>query len=1063
MRGVTRILSRFWGIVFTMALLCYVQPTRLLAQGSATGSVIGTIADATGAVVPGVSITLRNTQTNETRTATAGSSGNYEFLNVPIGLYKITAERSGFSKIESSEIEVTVQNASIVNLSLRVGSTQETVTVDARAEVLNTADATLGGLVDNKKVTELPLNGRSFVDLVVLQPGATPIITTGGGRVSATRNDGGFINGTDDFYNDFTIDGGDFNDIDVPGSGINKALIGTGVPPDAIAEFRVITAAADAEFGTLAGAHINVVTKSGTNQFHGTGWEFFRNQSMDARNFYDLAKLPFTLNQFGGVVGGPVKKDKNFFFGSYEGYRQTLQTTVVPVVPTPLLLNAVPGGPAFGNLQQLMKAFYPAPDPGYSATALVAPVHVVENQGNDRDSYILRDDAHIGDKNTISGRLVSNHATGTPGVILSTGLQGGNNGFGWQTFNPQLTYTTLISSSMVNEARFTYNRTALSVDFDAPPSAVTALGYSPNALSATSVPTIAFSGTGLTNIGWGTSPQGRHVNVFEWTDTLTKTIGRFTIKTGFSAFRYQPNIVGSDTPKPSITFSGFGPPFDTSANGITTGKFLSQTQTFNVNPLNSSARYPRYSLFAGFEQNDWRATRDLTLTFGLRYEINTIPTEKYGSQRNLYALDGSGNPSDNIPITLVPGPGIANVALLQPSVAHLPYANTHEAEFEPRFGLAWKPFGSKRLVVRGGYGLYYQRPDLYAYSLGTSNPPVSIPTSLTNQVFGTIANPANFLTTNKSISVYDPTNKAISVQSYDLNLQYQTDPNGFVQVGYSGSHTVHYNITTTPNYGSAFTGVRPNTGFLAITETEDIGNAHYNSLQAQYNHRYGHGLTAQVSYTYSKDIGLAEAGTTPTNLFNFSLDRGLLDSDIRQNFVISTAYELPWGKGKQMLTSGIWSRILGNWAVSGVSILHTGMPFSVLAGSDVNKDGNTTDRASILPGQSLSSIYSRGGNKAQFLVPEAQALNVILSPATGGLLGRNVFTGPAFFNIDFGLQKNILVTEHDYFEFRAEFFNILNHTNFSNPTNTLTSPVFGQILSTVSNSRQVQLGLKFYF
>jgi hypothetical protein len=899
--------------------------------------------------------------------------------------------------------------------------------------------------------------------LVVLQPGATPIITTGGGRVSPTRDDGGFINGTDDFYNDFTIDGGDYNDIDVPGSGINKALIGTGVPPDAIAEFKVITAAADAEFGTVAGAHINVVTKSGTNEFHGTAWEFFRNQSLDARNFFDVTKLPFTLNQFGGVIGGPVKKDKNFFFGSYEGYRQTLETTFVPVVPTPRLLSAVPGGPAFGNLQQLMQAFYPQPDSGYSFTALVAPVHVVQNQDNNRDSFIVRDDAHLDEKDTISSRMVYNHATGSPGVILSTGLQGGNNGFGWQALNPQVTYTRLISNTTVNEARFTFNRTALSVSFDSPPSGATALGYSPNALSATSVPSIAFSGTGLTNIGWSASPQGRHVNVFEWTDTLTKTTGRFTIKAGFSAFRYQPNIFGSDTPKPSVTFVGFGAPFDTAANGITTGKFLSQTQTFNVQPLNSSARYPRYSLFAGFEQTTFQVRPDLTLTFGLRYEINTIPTEKYGVQRNLYGLNGSGTPSADVPITLVPSSAIANTVLLQPSAANLPYAETHTTEFEPRVGFSWRPFNSKRLVVRGGYGLYYQRPDLYAYSLGTSNPPVSIPTTLTNQVFGTIANPANFLTTNKSISVYDPTNKAISVQSYDLNVQFQTDANGFIQVGYSGSHTVHYNIVTNPNFGSAYSGTRPNSGYLTISETEDVGNSHYNSLQAQYNHRYGHGLTSQVSYTYSKNIGFVEAGTVPTNLFNFSLDRGPMDADMRQNFVVSLVYELPWGKGKPMLTSGVASKILGNWAVSGVLILHSGMPFSILAGSDVNKDGNTTDRASVLPGLTLNAIYAQRGDKRQFLLPQAQVSNIILSPVSGTLLARNDVVGPAFFNLDFGLQKNIPVTERDHFEFRAEFFNLFNHTNFSNPNNTLTSPLFGQILSTVSNARQMQLALKFYF
>jgi len=1045
-------------VFFAVTILCVNQ---LFAQGSVTGRVGGTITDVSGAAVPEVAISLRNSGTNQTRTTVTTNLGTYEFLDVPIGRYTISAQRSGFARITSSEIEVTVQTASIVNLSLQVGNAQEVVNVSAEAQVLNTSDSTLGGLVDNQKVTELPLNGRSFVDLIGLQTGATPIISTGGGRVSATRNDGGFINGTDDFYNDFTIDGGDYNDIDIPGSGINKALIGTGVPPDAIEEFKVITAAADAEFGTVAGAHINVVTKSGSNEFHGTGWEFFRNDSLDARNYFDPAtgnKLPFTLNQYGGVIGGPVKKDKNFFFGSYEAYRQTLQTTVVPVVPTPRLLDALPGGPQFGNFQQLLKAFYPAPDPGFSPTALVAPVHVIENQDNDRDSFIIRDDAHVSEKDTISGRVVYNHASGSPGVILSTGLTGGNNGFGWLTLNPQLTYTRLINNTTVNEARFTYNRTALSVNFDNPPDAVTALGYSPDALQANSVPSISFSGTGLTNVGWGTSPQARHVNVFEWTDMLTKTIGRLTIKTGFSAFRYQPNTVGSDTPKPSITFSGFGPPFDKSANGMTTGVFLQQTQTFNVDPLNSSARYPRYSEFAGFEQNTLQLRPSLTLNFGLRYEINTIPTEKNGTQSNLYQLDANGNPQPDAPIT-----NIANVALLQPSVADFPYATTHKGEFEPRVGVAWKPLKTERLVVRSGYGLYYQRPDLFAYSLGTSNPPFSIPTTLVRQTFGSIADPSAFLGTKKNISVYDPANKAISVQSYNLNVQFQTDAHGYLQIGYSGSHTVHYNINSNPNFGSSFSGIRPNANFNTITIVEDLGNSHYNSLQAEYNHRYSSGLSTQVSYTYSKNIGLAEAGTVPTNLQDFALDRGPMDADLRHMLATNFVYELPFGRTKKMLTSGPLSRVLGDWTISGLVVVHSGQPFSILAGSDTNGDGNTTDRATLIPGQDLTAVYASGGSETQFLLPQSQVLNSVFATKGGTLLGRNAFTGPSFFNLDFGLQKNIPLGEQRRIELRCEFFNLLNHTNFSNPNSTLSSPLFGEILSTASNSRQIQLAGKFYF
>ncbi|HZQ92505.1 MAG TPA: carboxypeptidase regulatory-like domain-containing protein [Terriglobales bacterium] len=1052
-RSILASTALLWSLLFVAS-----STERAFAQGSVTGRVNGTIVDSSQAVVPGATVMLRNVQTNEQRTATTGGSGTYEFLNVPIGQYEITVTHTGFAAAKS-RLEVTVQSTSVVNFTMQVSSAAETVTVTASAEVLNTVDASLGGVVSNEKVTELPLNGRSFVDLVSLQAGATPIISTAGGRTSATRNDGGFINGTDDFYNDFTIDGGDFNDISVPGSLINKALIGTGIPPDAIAEFKVLTGGADAEFGTVAGAHVNVVTKSGTNQYHGTGWEFFRSDALNARNYFDppnTAKLPFTLNQFGGVLGGPVVRDKNFFFGSYEAYRQTLKVTAVPVVPTPLLLASVKGGPANGNFKELLQAFYPAPDPGFSPTALVAPLHVVQNQGNDRNAFIVRDDAQISSKDRFFARVVYNHATGTPGVILSTGLQGGNNGFGWNTFVPEIAWTRLISNTMVNEARFNYNRSALSVSWDEPPDAVAALGFSKSAADANGLPSITFSGTGLTNAGVGTNiPQGRHDNVFQWTDTLSMTRGRYNIKTGFNAFRYQINSFGADTPRRNITFVGFGPPFDTAVNGVTTAKFQTQTQTFNLVPLNSSKRYPRYSLFAGFVNGAMQARRNLTINLGLRYEINTIPREKNGTQNNIYQLDSNGNPIPDAPIT-----NIANVGLFLPK--GFGYAPIHKNEFQPRVGFSWSPMGW--MVVRGGYGIYYQRPDLFGFNTGTGNPPFSFPTSITNQVFGTVADPAQFATTKKNISGYDPGNQAIYVQNYTFNLQFKTDRNGFLQVGYAGSHTLHYNIGTAANFGAAFTGVRPNSVFNTISITENLGNSHYNGLQVEYNHRYSHGFSAQVSYTYSKNIGLVEAGAVPTDHFNYNLDKGRMEADFRQMIVANSVYSLPFGHGKPWLTSGIASHILGNWALSGVFSAHSGQPFSITAGADVNGDGNATDRAQVLPGHSIREVYASGAtDKTQFLKVQSAVNNVILARTGGVLTGRDAFEGPALFNVDFAVQKNVPMGEQRRFEFRSEFFNLFNHTNFSNPNSTLSSPLFGKILGTATNSRQIQLGFKFYF
>ncbi len=1005
--------------------------------------------------MPGVSVTLHNVGTDETRTVTTNGTGEYDLLNVPIGTFTLLAQKQGYADGKGN-VEVTVQNTSVVNLKLAAGGETQSITVSAQAEVLNTQDATLGGLVSAQKVSDLPLNGRSFTDLISIEPGVTPVISTSGGRTSATRNDGGFAGGADDFYNDITIDGGDYNDISVPGSLINKALIGTGVPPDAIAEFRVITGAAGAEFGTVAGAHVNVVTKSGTNQLHGTLWEFLRNDVLDAENYFDTRKLPFKLNQFGAVAGGPIQRDKHFVFGSYEGYRQRLLVTAVPVVPTPFLISHLPNDAAHGHLQQLFANFYPAPDAGYSPTALVAPVHTTQNQGVDRDSFIIHQDSNWTAKDTVTSRIVFNNAVGTPGVILSTGLPGGNDGFSFRAVVPQVTWTHILSPQMVNEARITYNRSGLSTTWDTPSDTVTTLGYSKSAADANGLPYLTASGTGITSLGILTSiPQGRVSNVFQYNDTLSATKGRLTIKIGFNAFRYQVNNSGADTPRAATTFLGFGAPFDTNTTGLTTGNYFQQTQTFNLNPLNSSRRYIRFSLFGGFVQNTFQLRKNLTLDYGLRYELNTIPSEAKGIQSNLYQLNSSGKILADSRIT-----DITDVTLA-PSVHGLNYARINKNEWQPRVGIAWQP-GSGNVSWRGAYGVYYERPDLYNFNTGTGNPPFSIPTSLTGQPFGTSANPQNFLTTKKNVSAYDPANDPISVQNYNVNMQVKVEKNGYLQVAYAGAHTTHYNVATQPNRGGAYAGTRPNGTFQTITLTEGIGNSHYNALQVEFNHRQGHGLTLQGSYTFSRNIGLVEPGATPTNLFNFLVDRGRMDSDIRHIFVANLDYRLPIGAGHAFASSRMASAIAGGWAISSIVSTRSGLPFSIVTGTDTNRDGNATDRATQIGG-TLNAIYNPAGRKTQFLLPQSQVVGHYLAASGGTPLSRNSFNGPILTNVDVGLHRTFNLIEGSSLEFRGEFFNVLNHANLSNPNNSISSPLFGEIFSTVGNSRQIQFALKLYF
>jgi len=1058
-----------------IALVAALAAVQAWSQTSA-GRISGTVSDSSGAVLPVAKLTLRNVATSETRTLTTSSAGTYEFLNVPIGDYEMTIELAGFKK-EATKFRVEVQAQLVVNSTLNVGQVSEQVEVTGVVEVLNTTGATISNIVDNAKISELPLNGRSFTDLLGLQPGTTPVVNTGAGaRTSDTRNAGGFVNGVEDFFNNFTIDGQDYNDVVVPGSIINKALIGTGVPPDAIQEFRVITSNEDAESGVTAGAQISVGLKSGSNQLHFALWEFFRNNAIDARNFFDRGLFfndvnrdgrftpgtdtaknpPFRLNQFGFTAGAPIKKDKHFIFGAFEVYRQRLRSTRTATVPTPRLIAALPGGAANGNLRELYDAFFPDPDPGYAATALVAPLGTATSIDNDRESFIIRSDHSITNNDKLSFHLVFNQAIAGPGALLSTGIQGGNVGFDWRSQTPQLTYTRLIGNRMVNEARFGLNRHRLGASADDANNAVTALGYSPKVGDRNGVPLISATGTGLDSVGTGTNiPQGRVVNTWQLSDTLSTTIGRHSLKMGFNFLDYQANNFGQDFQRPSIAFVGFGAPFDANVNGLTTGVFSTRSQTFHINPLNSSRRYLRFKTYGFFFQDNFRLRPNLTLDLGLRYEFFPLPLEKFGVQNGLFQLDGSGKAVEGASILN----NVTRVGLFRLG-DNLRAGATDLNNFAPRIGLAWTPM--KRLVIRTGYGISFTRPYLFGFG-GTTNAPFSIPTVIRNQRFGAaIADPSQFLNLPQNVGVVDPANRTTYVQKFNVSLQLKLDSSTYVQAGYVGTHSLGLPLTFNPNFGNAFAGTRPNPAFGVISVREQIGHTTYSSLQLELNRRFKRGLSWQTSYTFGKAIGLNESYGGVTNQLNASLDRGPTDFDLKHMFINNWFYQIPLGTGHRYASGGILNHIFGRWSVAGLWWVRSGQPFSADAGVDRNGDGNTNDRAGLLTG-TADGIYSTGSEKAQFTKTQAEVRNVSLSQTLGTTLGRNVFRGPRSVNVDLSLLKQIPVTESKYFQFRFEAFNLLNHTNLLNPVTSIGSPLFGVIQGTRGTSRNLQFGLKFNY
>ncbi len=1050
----------------------------VLAQGSTTGTILGAVKDGSGAVLPGVSLTAVHQRTGLTRTVLSNDSGFYEFLQLPVGEYQVRAELEGF-QAEAIRVQVTVQSHLTVDIEMSVGQMTDSVIVRTSDETVNATDASLGAVVDNKKVSDLPLNGRNFVDLMGLQPGATPILNTGGGRTSDTRNAGGFVNGADSFFNNFTVDGGDYNDFAVPGSNINKALIGTGISPDAIQEFRVITSNADAEFGTTAGAQVNVVTKSGGNELRGSLWHFHRNDALDARNFFDRGLFfddrdndgeftpgvdkaeapPFKLNQFGFALGGPIVPKKHFFFGSYEGFRQRLLQTATPLVPTPRLIQALPGGPEFGFLRELYDGFFPDPDPGFDPEALVAPFGTTTNVGNDRDAFVIRTDHILSDVDQINFRFIFNQAEGAPGSILSSGIQGGNLGFDWRNLSPQVSWNHTFSPTLVNEVRVNLNRHRLGVTWDEPPAEVVALGFSPSAADPDGLPFIVAAGTGMANLGVLTSiPQGRVANAYQVNDTLSWVVGQHSVKLGGNVLRLQNNGFGADTPRRQTVFVGFGAPFDDSEVGLTSGNFFTQDQLFHLDPRNSSRRFRRYTHVGLFIQDNWRIRSNLVINLGLRYEYTSPPVEKFDVQNNIFPLDSSGQPIEGGDIG-----DVREIGLFLADGDNLPLYQRDFNDFAPRVGFAWDPLENQKLVVRGGYGLFYNRPDLFFIG-GTANFPFSLPTTLSNQPFGTVADPDEFVELGQpqNISGVDPSNRTTYVNKFNLGIQYTLGWNTVGQVRYVGSRSRNLFRNRLPNFGGGFAGERPNTEFAVISFDEASGRSNYDSLQLEVSRPFQGGLGFQASYTYSKTLDTQPLGSDATDQANLDLDYGFADFDVPHIFVVNYFWELPFGPGQAFLQDGWLSKIFGGWTTSAIVSYVSGQPFSITSGIDSNGDGTNNDRARALTGNP-DVILSSGSEQTQFLLPVDQVRDVILSQTDGVALGRNTFRGPSQSNVDFSAVKNILVSERFQVQFRSEFFNLFNKTNLSNPVTSLGSGAFGQIFSTKTNPRQIQFGLKLVF
>jgi len=1056
-----------WFTVFMLAGAC-------LAQDN-TATVAGQVTDASGAGIAGAKVTAHNTQTGLDRSVTTNESANYSLPLLPIGTYEVSATKEGFKHVVETSIVLQVDQHARVDFKLPIGAATDSVQVTSDVPLTQTDSSSVGSVIDNQKVVELPLNGRQFYNLALLVPGVAPAAQ---GSILSFR--GGFnVAGASELNNNFTLNGLDNN---------NQLLSAPAFRPsvDAIQEFKILTGVFPAEYGRNSGSQVIVTTKSGTNGFHGSAFEFLRNQVVDAENYFtpaNAAKPSFKQNQFGGTFGGPFIRNKTFFFASYEGTRYTQQITALTNVPTPamvagnfsgiskLITDPVTGQPFPGNIilpsrispaGQYLASLYPTPTVPTPAGQLPANNYTFNqpqvdalNLGSLRvdHTFSLRDTVNVNfndfEDNTLTQANTVCGSRVVPGFDCTVLLLARLGGF---------TETHIFSPNLINEVRFAYSefqnpratndQTANFLQqfniggtrFDGP--------------ARTGVPAVTVNG--FATLGEPTNfPQVRTDNTFQLADSITWNRGRHSWKIGTDLRRFQSNgtIVGNG--RGSYTFNAQS---SAPTTGYSLADLLLGLPTSTARSPLSPRIYDRTGLYSGFLQDDWKLNEHLTFNIGLRYEYNLPTFEKYNTLSNF-------------------NPSTGNIDVAGANGVPRGLWNPNYRDIEPRFGFAWQPLATSRTVVRGGYGIFYNSPSLNNVNSGPqqSNAPY-VSSQGFNSSFAlpiTLANPypaaaagAGSLT----LSAFNRHQPDPQLQQWNFNIQQELTRSMVLEVGYQGSKGTHlpllYNINQPPpGLGTVAQkqALRPYPQFGNITFLDAVGVSSYNGLLTKLQQRYSNGLSFLVSYTWGKSIddtpgtpyNVVPSRSSAENPANFRLDRGLSGFDLRHRFVFSPVYELPFGKGKPYLNINRYlGWVAGGWEASGILTLQSGRPFAVLV---------SADNANVLGNVDRPNVIGNGNSRPKTVQQWINVSAFQLAPAgTLGNEGRNVLIGPSFKNLDVVLSRNFRVTEGLAAQFRVESFNVANHPNFLQPSQTFGVPGFGSITSAEA-PRQVQFGLKIRF
>ena len=1066
----TRLCFQISLLVCAVALLLAVQPL-VLAQVT-TGRIVGVVTDPSGSRVPGVAVTITEVQTSTSSTVNTDADGSYSATNLKIGMYRVGFKKDGFEQSIQSNVNLGIGQVVRLDVALKVGGVTQTVEVTGAAPLLQTETSSLGTIEDEKRIVELPLNGRNFFKLAFLGPGANQGATgTSAGAGSTDNNRPGTalsVNGLRIFDNNFLLDGLDNNEF-------GNGTVVIQPPPDSIQEFRVEENSMNAEFGR-GGAMVNIVLRSGTNQIHGAAWEFLRNDKLDARNYFATSQLGFQRNQYGGQLGGPIIKDKMFIFGSIQRSDIREEQPFISSVPTPLMHqgiftdllpgtitdpstgmpfpgNTIPAGSINSVGQNIVNLF---PLPNIPGAGLTNNFIFNGKYKFDETAFETRFDYNISPKD----RFFAHYAIATPNATNPSNFPNVDGGAGSgtsSTLNNKVQsvagdWSHIFNPGLLNDLRAGFIRfkdATLPIDFGT------------NAGNNVGIPNANHGGnsTGLTKINisgyqqLGDSlwvPETIAENVYQLADTLSWTHGKHSLKFGADFRRQQRNFFQQTAPSGLLNFGG-----NYTGNGLADtllGYPISTLQDHLFGIVDPT----RYWDLSEFVQDDIRVTPNLTLNLGLRYEI-TSPAA---------------------------GPTVGNFDLNTLTVNTSSHGGVgfDKNDWAPRVGFAWTV--RPNTVVRSGGGIFYAPEGNIFDDLGLNPPSLAVQsfnypstnpsTNQLLQAFPTTFTPVDPNNPIGTVRTTGTVRRIPRIYEWNLTVEQQFSQNWVFRAGYVGTRSTNLfdhessNLNqpylpldsnfSNGNSGRPYFATRPGLNVVLPLDVARL-SMFYNALQTSLEHRFSGGFNVLAAYTYAKSLGTADGNVNQCdiqNAHNVAAEKGPTTPDFRHQLVVSYVYELPYGKGKHFGSNAnaVAQSILGGWQVAGVTTVHSGEAFDVLMGSDLTNTGAFPPRPDMIhnpydfsfnvatqaalgcsnPGhQTLDCWFNQAAFVAPPLASTPGNCGGQCSARDFGNAGRAILRGPDLANFDFSAYKTFQLSERFGLVFRAEFFNIFNHPNFNLP------------------------------